>query len=99
MTCVILLTDEDARLRQEVAGLHQENLSDETEQTFDQVSSLRTRARRRRRLYRLSTEVWRWRLADGFDMDDPAYGVSIADLSPKAACRCDGPRHWRTTSF
>src|ERR1700692_2928984 len=61
--------------------LHEENFSDETDQPFDQGSSLRTRARRRYRLYRLSTEVRRWSLADGFNMDDPAYGVSLADLS------------------
>ena len=29
----------------------------------------------------LSAEVWRWPLADGFNMDDPVYGVSVADLS------------------
>ncbi len=38
-------------------------------------------------------------MADGFNMDDPAYGVSVADLSQKAACRCDGPHHWRQTDF
>src|SRR3984893_6701427 len=61
--------------------LHEENFSDETDQPFDQGSSLRTRARRRCRLYRLSTEVRRWSLVDSFNMDDPAYGVSLADLS------------------
>jgi hypothetical protein len=38
-------------------------------------------------------------LADGFDMDDPAYGVSVADLSQKVAWCCDGPRHCRPTDF
>src|ERR1700733_8351059 len=61
------------------------SISDETDQTFNQISSLRTRARRRCRLYRLSTDVRRWPLADRFKMDDPAYGVSVADLSWKSA--------------
>src|ERR1700722_21024556 len=60
----------------------EENFGDETEQTFNQVSSLRTRTRRRCRLCRLSTEVWRWPLADGLNMDDPANRVSVADKEP-----------------
>ena len=41
-------------------------------------------------------EVWRWPLADGFNVDDPA---SVADRSEKPACRCDGPCHWRPTDL
>ena len=82
MTIIILLTVKDVRLtEQRVQITDEENFSDETDQTFNQVSSLRTLAWRRCRLYRLSTEVWRWPLANGFNMDDPAYGISVADLS------------------
>src|SRR5882672_5068603 len=100
MIIIILLTVKDVRLTQQgVQITDEENFSDETDQTFNQVSSLRTLAWRRCRLYRLSTEVWRWPLADGFNMDDPAYGVSVADLSQKAACPCDGPPPLETNQF
>src|SRR3984893_7066918 len=32
-------------------------------------------------------------------MDDPAYGVSVADLSQGAACRCDWTHDCRPTDF
>src|ERR1700722_11408623 len=85
MTNIIQLTGEDVRLAQQLLKLLMRSISDETDQTFSQISSLRTRARRGCRLYRLSTDVWRWPLADGFKVDDPAYGVSVADLSWKKA--------------
>jgi NAD(P)-dependent dehydrogenase (short-subunit alcohol dehydrogenase family) len=78
----MLLRGEAVRLVQELLQItDEENFSDETDQTLNQVPSLRIGARRRCRLYRLSTEVWRWPLADGFNMDDPAVAVSVADLS------------------
>jgi hypothetical protein len=32
-------------------------------------------------------------------MDDPAFGVSVADLLQKATCRFDGPHPGRPTDF
>src|SRR5580693_1563989 len=68
----------------------EENFSDETD-PFSQLSSPSTGAWRRCRLHRLSTEVWRWPLADGFNMDDPAYDVLVTDRSCKPAGPAAGP--------
>ena len=82
MTFIIPLIVEDVRLIQQGTQItDEENFSDETDQTFNQVSSPRNLTQRRCGLYRLSTEIWRWPLADGFNMDDPAYGMSLADRS------------------
>src|ERR1700730_8308386 len=95
MIFIILLIGMASRLSRKQHPIR-EKFDDEANQRLHQIPSLSTCARRRCRLHRLSAASRRWRLADAFNMDDPARRLPLSRSDERSKAVPERPAKART---